>query len=97
MELKDYIGKSIIIGLTYLDHEEQFIKREQFYGEIIRFDDKGIDILLNNSDRIFSLPPEKDAIEVAEPGEYKFHSTGEVIIDPDFLSVWTIKKPKPEN
>jgi hypothetical protein len=94
MELNSYVGKSIIIGLTYLDYEGQFIKREELYGKIIRFDNNGIDILLNNSDRVFNLPPDKDAIKVAEPGEYRFKSTGEVIVDPDFLSVWTIKKPK---
>jgi hypothetical protein len=36
------------------------------------------------------LPPDGRAFEEAPPGEYRLRSTGEVVIDPDYLATWTI-------
>jgi hypothetical protein len=31
-----YIGKHLLIGITYLDYNENFIEQKQFYGNIVR-------------------------------------------------------------
>ena len=29
------------------------------------------------------------------PGEYHFKSTGEIVVNPDFMTSWTITRPSP--
>jgi hypothetical protein len=29
-----YIGKHLLVGVTYLDHNEQLLEKEQFHGDI---------------------------------------------------------------
>ena len=41
----------------------------------------------------FTLPPESDAYSPADPGEYRLHSSGEVVSDPDYLTTWTVQSP----
>ena len=65
----ELVGKTILVGVTYLDNTGTEIQKTQFFGTII------------------------NAIRVASPGEYRLHSTGEVIINPDLLTAWAIMKP----
>jgi len=43
------------------------------------------------------LPPEPEAYEPAPPGEYRLRSTGEVVVDPDYLTTWTVGSPADED
>jgi hypothetical protein len=49
----------------------------------------GIHVDLRNSSDPCVLPPELRAIKPAEPGEYRLRETGEVIVDPNFVTTWT--------
>jgi hypothetical protein len=92
----EYIGKTILLGVTYLDHEEKFICRQQWAGTILTFSNKeGIRIKLRNSDEPCGLPPDPRGIQKAKPGIYKLHSTGEEVLDPDYLATWICVRPKP--
>lgn len=92
-----YIGKTILIGVSYLDHNENLIDQRQWHGVIEAFsNDKGIVTKLDNSDKTFCLPPDQTSIAKAEPGTYKLSSTGERIEDPDYLAVWTCTNPPPD-
>ena len=86
---KQIIGKHIIIGLTYLDSNENIVNRVQLHGDVISITDKKITIKLNTGEE-FTLPPDISSIEVAPPGDYRFKSTGEVIVNPDLMTTWTI-------
>ena|SRR5687768_5532482 len=92
-----YIGKHLLIGMTYLDHDESFLEQKQFYGTIVRVNEvEGIVVKLHNSEEEFKLPPDLNSLQSAPKGEYRLHSTGEVIIDPDLLTTWTLTKPGPK-
>ncbi|WP_368294376.1 hypothetical protein [Dehalobacter sp. TBBPA1] len=94
--VSSFINKHIIVGIAYLDHEENFIEQVQLHGDILRINDsEGIVIQLSNSEKEYKLPPNISAIKEAPPGEYRFRSTGEVVVNPDFMTTWTIKKPNP--
>jgi hypothetical protein len=41
----------------------------------------------------YTLPPDLDALRSAEPGEYELSGTGEVVVDPDYTSIWWISRP----
>ncbi len=39
---------------------------------------------------VFRLPFDPEALKVAAPGEYRLRSTGEVVVNPDFTTVWSV-------
>jgi hypothetical protein len=90
-----YVGKYILVGVTYLDHFGKEIERLQMHGVIESADTKGIKILLRGarSGETWIMPPTLDSISPAKPGQYTLHSTGEIIENPDLLSTWAVTKP----
>lgn len=93
-----YVGKYILIGLTYLDHEGKELRRQQMHGVITSATAKGIAIALRGAydGQSWNMPPDLRAIRPAKAGTYKLHMTGEEIQDPDLLSTWTITEPDPD-
>lgn len=86
----DYIGKVILVGVTYLDHKGRFLDQKQWAGAIDAFSNKdGIRIKRRDSESYFCLPPDAEALEKAPPGSYRLRSSGEVIDNPDYLAAWT--------
>lgn len=86
---KSIIGKRILVGITYMDKNENIIKLEQFEGNIIDADaNKGIIIEKTKSKEIFELPPDLSSVKIAKPGEYRLRSTQEKVINPDLLTTW---------
>jgi hypothetical protein len=95
---KDYVGKTVLLGVTYVDHEERQTGERQWYGVITEVSNaKGIVITLKNDTNYCALPPDLSALRPAKPGEYRLRSTGEVITNPDFLTTWTCKEPDPKD
>lgn len=91
-----YIGKYILVGLTYQDHEGNVLRKEQLHGVISSVSDTGIEISLRGAHegRLWSMPPDLSAIFPADPGGYRLHSTNEKVQNPDFVCTWTITKPR---
>ena len=93
-EIVRYLRKHIIVGLTYLDHEGNFVEQVQFHGYIVRINQsEGIVIQIGTTEKEYALPPDLASIKNAPPGEYRFRTTGEVVNNPDFMTSWTITKP----
>ena len=93
LKIKQIIGKHIIIGLTYLDCNRNIVKKVQLHGDVINITKEYIIINLNTGEE-FTLPPDIRAIKIAPPGEYHFDSTGEVVVNPDLMTTWTIYQPE---
>jgi hypothetical protein len=93
----EYIGKTVLLGVTYLDHDEKLLSQHQWFGTIVTFSNtEGIRIKLRDSDAPCALPPDPRGIRKAKPGIYELRSTGEEIVDPDYLATWRCVKPKPK-
>ena len=93
-----YIGKHLLVGITYLDHNEALLEKRQLHGHIVRINEhEGIVLKLFDSDEEFKLPPQLEALRSAQPGEYRLRETGEIVVNPDLLGTWTVVKPEPEN
>lgn len=90
---KSLIGKVLLVGITYTDKDGNVKERKQFWGTVTKADKKKILIEQKNGE-ILSLPPDLSAIKPAPKGEYRLHSTGEVVVDPDFLSTWISESNK---
>jgi len=94
---KDYLGKTVLLGVTYVDHEGKETDRRQWYGTITEVTNEGgIVIALKNDSTYCALPPQLSGLVPARPGQYRLHSTGEVIRNPDFLVTMTRKAPPPK-
>ena len=107
LSFKRVIGKTILVGITYEKEENCPLSMIQFSGQIIHADaNNGIAICSENLMQVVSLipetgykgngdvyvlPPDLSAIKKAPKGEYRLHSTGEVVKDPQLLTTWTIK------
>lgn len=87
-----YVGKRLLVGITYESHDGQFIRQEQFHGTIVSAHEKGIVLRRADTAEEVDLPPE---LKEAPPGTYRLRSTGEAVIDPDYLAAWAVKAPPP--
>jgi hypothetical protein len=90
----DYLGKRLLVGITYENEEGEMLRQEQFHGLIVEAGEGGIVIERDDTGEQRSLPPQ---LMPARPGEYRLRSTGEVVINPDYLAQWVIKEPAPDN
>jgi hypothetical protein len=90
------IGKRVLVGLTYERHDGTVDHQSQVHGVVTRADEETIAIALSGTGEVFPLPPDLRSFQVARPGEYRLRSTGEVVVDPDFIANWTITAPAPE-
>jgi hypothetical protein len=94
----DYVGKTVLLGVTYLDHNDKTQAQKQWVGTITAFSNKeGIRIKLRDSDEPCALPPDPRGIRKANRGVYKLRATGEEIVDPDYLATWTCVKGPPKD
>ena len=93
-EAKAIIGKHLLVGVTHRNYSDEVTGVEQFHGEIIRASrEEGIILRLSGSGEERWVPPDLSRLEQADPGEYRLKSTGEVVVNPDFLSTWTVYPP----
>ncbi len=94
----EYVGKTILIGVSYYDHKGNLREQKQWYGVIETFSNsEGIRVRLQDSNHPCCLPPDPRAIRKAEPGTYTLRSTGEVVEDPDYLATWDCMLPEPRS
>jgi hypothetical protein len=95
---ESYIGKYILVGITYVDHKGCETLRQQFHGLIESADkNAGIRIALKgvNEGQSYTMPPDQKSIKPAKPGVYILRMSGEKI-RPDLVSTWTIEELDPE-
>ena len=86
----ELIGRVILIGVTYVDKQDNLLDRKQWWGMVEEASPNvGIRVRLKNSSEPCVLPPDLDAIRRAAPGEYHLKESGEIVKDPDFLTTWT--------
>ena len=91
------IGKLVIVGLTYLEADGETVATQaQYWGRVTDARaDHGVTIMCEgvHAGRPCVVPLDLRSFSVASAGEYRLRSTGEVVIDPDLTSTWTIRKP----
>jgi hypothetical protein len=90
----ELVGSHVLVGITRVDHGGKVIEQQQFHGHVVRATAAEGVVIVNESGEEMKLPPDARAFEPAEPGEYRLRSTGEVVVDPDYLATWTITPPE---
>ncbi len=95
-EYNDYVGKHLLISLTYLDRAGEVKHKVQMHGIITRINEAIIAVERQDNGEEFTIPADMDALRAAAEGEYRLKPSGEVVVNPDYLAVWTIAEPEPE-
>lgn len=85
---KQLIGKTILVGISKL-REGSVVETLQLYGKISTATKEQFIIQLS-SGKSFQLPPHYLNVTAATPGEYKLRTTGEIVINPDFIATWEL-------
>ena len=89
LSFADIMNKTLLIGLTYYKQDGIIDYQRQYWGTVIKADKELITIQKANGETV-SIPPDLRSIKPADKGEYHLLSTGEVVIDPDYTSSWSI-------
>lgn len=87
----ELIGKVLLVGITYYTHDNEYIEQKQFYGTVTEAN-KTLIRVKQKDGTDFTLPPDLSSTKRARKGEYKLRSTGEIVIDPDYLTTWNLTK-----
>ncbi len=97
---REYLGKTILVDVTNLDHKGNVERRRMWFGTIQTFSNReGIRVLLDDSEKLCWFPPSTEsvgAIRKADPGMYELKPSGKVIENPDFLTILTYQEPSPK-
>jgi hypothetical protein len=91
-----YVGKYVLIGITNEDAFGNVVSKRQMHGVIERITPGAIEVSLRGSGQgtTYKLPPDLRSLFPARPGEYRLRETGEVVVDPDYTTSWTLKAPQ---
>ncbi len=88
------LGKTVLVSLTCMNDFGDLAAFEQFSGEILRVNNEdGLVVKRADTEEEFSLPPDLDHYQPAEPGEYKLAESEAVVSNPDYLVEWDIYPP----
>src|SRR5262249_20153564 len=97
-QLTSYVGKYVLVTMTYYDEDGDVLAQQQVHGVIVRADRvRGIGVALQGvwEGEMLWLPPDVHGVSPARRGEYQLHSTSEIVYDPDLISTWDITRPMP--
>jgi hypothetical protein len=89
----DLIGTHLLVGVTHVDHGGKVVSLEQFHGTVIRASVAEGAVLVDAAGTEHWVPLDREAFRPADPGTYRLRSTGEVVVDPAWLSTWTVYPP----
>jgi len=92
-----YLGKYILVGVTYVDAEGQVEDSVQMHGTVETASRDGIRLALKGerSGQNWTMPADPSAITPAQPGKYQLPETGEIVENPDFICTWVVQRPRP--
>ncbi len=89
--LSDVISKTIVLGLSYFDINDQLLKQTKLMGRVIEATEKnGITILLPDKTSHFIIPTDLSAWFIAPSGRYYDKVFAIDLEDPDYLITWDI-------
>ena len=91
----ELLGKSVVIGISERDGSGCVARRVELHGTVVSADaHAGITVELagKSAGRTHVLPADTDTFRKARPGRYHLPSSGEDVLNPDYLAFWVIKR-----
>jgi hypothetical protein len=90
----ELVGTDVLVGVTMVDHAGQVKERRQFHGRVVQASVEDGVTLVDTEGGEHWLPLDPAAYEPAEPGEYTLRATGQIVVDPTWLTKWIVTPPK---
>lgn len=84
------IGKKVLIGLTYVDTNNEVTSQLQLYGNIISIGDHTLVFQRSDNGNEFSIPFDGDLDESDPESIYTLKATGEEVTGVHYISTFTI-------
>jgi hypothetical protein len=84
----ELLGAHVLVGVTDMNQAGEVVGKSQFHGRVIKAHPTEGVILVDATGHEHWLPPRRASYEPADPGEYRLRSTGEIVVDPDYLTTW---------
>lgn len=88
--LQGLVDRSVLVGITFVDDAGQLLRREQAFGVVSEVADGVVTVLRSGGEDALLLPADEGSFRPAPPGTYRLTGSGEEIVDPDYLSTWTV-------
>lgn len=85
------LGSLVLVRLSFTDEEGNIVEERQFQGAIEKISDEEVVLRHPSNGAEVSLPPYFGSYERAPKGKYQLKSTGETIVDPDYITEWTLR------
>jgi len=92
-QLSKLVGHRLLVGITYLDREGQFLAAQQFCGLVLEVEDGVVIVERPGEPEPAVLPADSAAYQPAPAGSYKLSGTGETVVNPDYISTWQVVAP----
>ena len=90
MKHSEFIGKNILVGLSWVDYEDNLLAQQSVFGRITRIADNML-YIDSGEDEEFTIPFDAEHIERSDPALiYNLHNPQTTITGVDFTSEWTI-------
>ena len=90
-KLSELIGRTLLVGIEYFDSDGRADRQIQFAGIVVAMEPRVT--IEHGTEEPFTLPAATEAFYVATPGTYHLRSTGDVVVDPDFVTTWAVHHP----
>jgi hypothetical protein len=87
--LAHLVGARLLVGITFRDPSGAVKRAEQFCGRVLEVGE-GVVVVERGGEQAV-LPADAGAYEAAQPGKYVLQSSGETVVDPDYLTVWEVQ------
>ena len=90
MSNEKYIGKLILVELSFLSESGDVLEQSQIHGFVEKIDENGLMRIRRDDATIFTIPFDENTMSKASPGVYKERFSGKEIINPDYITSWFI-------
>ncbi|MCB0323340.1 MAG: hypothetical protein KDD69_07190 [Bdellovibrionales bacterium] len=85
------VGDRVLIRFNFCDEEGNVVEEQQFMGAIESISDDEVVLTHPKSGKQVTLPPYFGSYTRPERGTYDLPSTGEQMVDPDYITEWTLR------
>jgi hypothetical protein len=89
-QLRELVGRRLLVGITYLDGAGLATGTQQFCGRVLEVADGVVVVERPDSAQPAVLPADAAAYQPAAAGGYRLSGTGEIVVDPDFVTTWRV-------
>ncbi|GAB3245726.1 hypothetical protein [Kineosporia babensis] len=89
-QLSVMVGHRLLVGITFLDESGNVTNAQQFCGRVLEVADGVVVVERPGEPEPAVLPADVAAYRKAQSGRYTLRDTGQIVIDPDFVSTWQV-------